>query len=308
MEKSVLDRRLEQMAAEGTRFRPGTDVGGTGEGALSGQQLRRPLRRRRAGHRRRPWRATCRSRAASWPACMQAMEYLPPANRVALGEEPLPDQPPIDAEGQDVVIIGGGDTGADCLGTATRQGARSVTQLEIMPRPAEERPQSHPWPTYPMIYRVSSAHEEGGERVYAVSTTELVDDGTRRRSRRCGSTRSRWSTAGSSRSRARSASCPPSWCSSRWASPARSAAAWSSSSASSSTSAATSAATATTCPRAPASSSPATPAAASRSSSGRSPRAGPRRRGRTPPHRHDQPAGADPAHGPPAHRVTRVTR
>ena len=82
------------------------------------------------------------------------------------------------AEGLDVVIIGGGDTGADCLGTATRQGARSVTQLEIMPRPTEERPQSQPWPTYPMTYRVSSAHEENGERVYAVSTTELVDDGS----------------------------------------------------------------------------------------------------------------------------------
>jgi glutamate synthase (NADPH) small chain len=75
-----------------------------------------------------------------------------------------------------VVIIGGGDTGADCLGTVLRQGAASVTQLEIMPRPPDQRPDTQPWPTYPMIYRVSSAHEEGGERVYAVSTQEFLAD------------------------------------------------------------------------------------------------------------------------------------
>jgi glutamate synthase (NADPH/NADH) small chain len=75
-----------------------------------------------------------------------------------------------------VVIIGGGDTGADCLGTALRQGAASVTQLEIMPRPPRLRPAGQPWPTYPMIYRVSSAHEEGGERAYAVSTQEFIPD------------------------------------------------------------------------------------------------------------------------------------
>jgi len=74
------------------------------------------------------------------------------------------------------VILGGGDTGADCLGTAIRQGAASVTQLEIMPRPTEERPDSQPWPTYPMIYRVSSAHEEAGERLYAVSTEKFLGD------------------------------------------------------------------------------------------------------------------------------------
>ena len=84
--------------------------------------------------------------------------------------------PAISARGKHVVIIGGGDTGADCLGTAHRQGAASVTQLEILPRPPELRPDHQPWPTYPMIYRVSSAHEEGGERVYAVSTQEFVTD------------------------------------------------------------------------------------------------------------------------------------
>ena len=103
----------------------------------------------------------------------QAMEYLPQANRVALGQE-VPEQ--ITADGKDVVIIGGGDTGADCLGTATRQGARSVTQLEIMPEPPHARPDNQPWPTYPMIYRISAAHEEGGDRLYSVSTTEFTGD------------------------------------------------------------------------------------------------------------------------------------
>jgi glutamate synthase (NADPH/NADH) small chain len=101
------------------------------------------------------------------------MEFLPQANRVALGQE-VPEQ--ISAHGKDVVIIGGGDTGADCLGTSIRQGARSITQLEIMPNPPHERPSNQPWPTYPMTYRVSSAHEEGGERIYSVSTTEFTGD------------------------------------------------------------------------------------------------------------------------------------
>ena len=103
----------------------------------------------------------------------QAMEFLPQANRSALGEEV---EGQILATGKDVVIIGGGDTGADCLGTSIRQGARSITQLEIMPHPPESRPAGQPWPTYPMTYRVSSAHEEGGERVYAVSTKEFLGD------------------------------------------------------------------------------------------------------------------------------------
>src|SRR5205814_7632468 len=97
----------------------------------------------------------------------QAMEFLPWGNRVQLGDL---DEPPITAAGKNVVIIGGGDTGADCLGTAHRQGARSVTQLEILPRPPAQRSDAMPWPTYPMIFRVSGAHEEGGERVFAVST------------------------------------------------------------------------------------------------------------------------------------------
>jgi glutamate synthase (NADPH/NADH) small chain len=101
------------------------------------------------------------------------MEYLPQSNRASLGEE-VPDQ--LTAAGKDVVIIGGGDTGADCLGTAIRQGAASVTQLEILAEPPADRPAHQPWPTYPMIFRVSSAHEEAGERVYAVSTQEFLGD------------------------------------------------------------------------------------------------------------------------------------
>ena len=116
------------------------------------------------------------------------MEYLPLANRAVTasmrtgGADPAimrngdAANPAISARGRHVVIIGGGDTGADCLGTAHRQGAASVTQLEIMPQPPAARPEHQPWPTHPMIFRVSSAHEEGGERVYAVSTQEFLGD------------------------------------------------------------------------------------------------------------------------------------
>ena len=169
MEKSVVDRRNAQMEAEGTRFRPGVNVGVDVTG--------RDLRERYDA----VVLAIGATNARDLPVpgrdligVYQAMEYLPQANRVALGE-PVADQ--ILATGNDVIVIGGGDTGADCLGTALRQGARSVTQLEIMAQPTEERPSGQPWPTYPMIYRVSSAHEEGGARVYSVNTTEFVGDG-----------------------------------------------------------------------------------------------------------------------------------
>jgi glutamate synthase (NADPH) small chain len=168
MEKVQVDRRIQQMKEEGTVFRSGVDVGVD----VTGGQLRNRYDAVVI--------ATGATRARDLPVpgreltgIHQAMEYLPQANRAALGVE-VPDQ--IVATGKDVVIIGGGDTGADCLGTAHRQGARSVTQLEIMPRPSDQRPDSQPWPTYPMIYRVSSAHEEGGERVYSVSTSEFVAD------------------------------------------------------------------------------------------------------------------------------------
>ena len=168
MEKAVLDRRLAQMAAEGTRFRSGVEVGVE----LTGAQLRSRFD------------AVVLAIGATVPRDLpvrgrelrgihQAMDYLPQANRVALGEA-VDGQ--ILATGKDVVVIGGGDTGADCIGTAHRQGARSVTSLEILPQPGDDRPSGQPWPTYPMIYRVASAHEEGGERLYAVSTAEFVGD------------------------------------------------------------------------------------------------------------------------------------
>ena len=169
MEKSVLDRRLNQMQREGTRFRAGVNVGVDitaaelrakydavvlAVGATQWRDLNIPGRENNGVH--------------------QAMEYLPWGNQQALNE--LPGEPPINAHGKHVIILGGGDTGADCLGTAIRQGAASITQIEIMPRPTEERPSSQPWPTYPMVYRVSSAHEESGERLYSISTEEFMGD------------------------------------------------------------------------------------------------------------------------------------
>ncbi|WP_183099123.1 glutamate synthase subunit beta [Nocardioides pelophilus] len=169
MEKQHLDRRLEQMKREGTVFRSGVEVG---TGPLTGSALRDR------------YDAVVLAMGATVPRDLpvpgrelkgihQAMEFLPQANRVALGET-VDDQ--IRADGKHVVIIGGGDTGADCLGTSTRQGAASITQLEILPEPPEERPAGQPWPTYPMIFRVSSAHEEAGDRVYSVSTKEFLGD------------------------------------------------------------------------------------------------------------------------------------
>ncbi len=168
MEKRQLDRRLDQMRREGTVFRPGVEIGVD----MTGAQLRERFD------------AVIVATGATVPRELpipgrdsrgvhQAMEYLPQSNRVVSGKTV---EGQITAHGKQVVVIGGGDTGADCVGTAHRQGAASVTQLEIMARPDELRVPGQPWPTYPMIYRVSSAHEEGGERVYAVSTTEFTAD------------------------------------------------------------------------------------------------------------------------------------
>jgi glutamate synthase (NADPH/NADH) small chain len=168
MEKSVLDRRLAQMEAEGTRFRNGVDVGGE----LTGQALRER------------YDAVVLAVGATVPrdlpvpgreldGVVQAMDFLPPANRVALGEK-VENQ--VVATGKDVLVIGGGDTGADCIGTSHRQGARSVTSLEIMPRPGDARLETQPWPTYPTLFRIAGAHEEGGERLYAMSTKEILGD------------------------------------------------------------------------------------------------------------------------------------
>jgi glutamate synthase (NADPH/NADH) small chain len=169
MEKHVLDRRLAQMRDEGTQFACGVDVGVevsaeellgrydavvVATGSTVGRDLDLPGRELEGIH--------------------QAMDYLPPSNRVQQGDI---DEPSVTAAGKRVIIIGGGDTGADCLGTAHRQGAASVHQFEIMPRPPEARADSTPWPTWPLMFRTSSAHEEGGHRVFAVNTERFLDDG-----------------------------------------------------------------------------------------------------------------------------------
>ncbi len=187
MEKRVLDRRLDQMRAEGTEFVVRTQVGGS---------LDPPLDLDRLGS------------APAWPsgaervigvpdlaadavllACgstvprdlnvagrslrgiYTAMTYLKPANLVQEGSLA---ETPVSAAGKDVVIIGGGDTGADCLGTVHRQRAASVRQLEILPRPPDQRAPGNPWPTWPLIMRTSSAHEEGGDRLYSVTATSFL--------------------------------------------------------------------------------------------------------------------------------------
>ncbi len=169
MEKSHVDKRIDQMKREGTIFRAGVTVG---DEALTAERLRERYDA--------VVLAMGATEARDLPApgrelggIHQAMEFLPQANRAALGEQ-VEDQ--ITATGKNVVIIGGGDTGADCLGTSTRQAALSITQLEIMPEPPDSRPDGQPWPTYPMVFRVSSAHEEAGDRVYAVSTQEFLGD------------------------------------------------------------------------------------------------------------------------------------
>ena len=167
MEKRHLERRLEQMRAEGTQFRANVNVGVDmpvcelrdfdatvlAGGATAARDLPIPGRELGGIH--------------------QAMEYLPISNHVQEGDLP---EPTITAAGKRVVIIGGGDTGADCLGTVHRQGALSVHQFEILPRPPDSRAPTNPWPTWSNVFRVSSAHEEGGDRVYSVNTERFVGD------------------------------------------------------------------------------------------------------------------------------------
>jgi glutamate synthase (NADPH) small chain len=170
MEKWVLDRRLDQMRAEGTIFKTGVHVGQPGHpsaqdlkdnfdavilagGSTAARDLPIPGR--------------------EFKGVYGAMEFLPLANKVQHGDM---QQSPIDVKGKNVIIIGGGDTGADCLGTSHRQGCASVAQFEIMPRPLDTRAVDNPWPLFPFVYKVTSAHEEGGDRVYSVTTTEFLGD------------------------------------------------------------------------------------------------------------------------------------
>jgi glutamate synthase (NADPH/NADH) small chain len=168
MEKSNIERRVKQMSAEGTIFRTNATVG---ENVDIDVLL--------ASHDA----VVLACGATNWrdlnvvgrdlKGIYQAMEYLPPANKVQQGDI---SETTISAKGKHVVIIGGGDTGADCLGTAIRQGAASITQLEILPQPPVSRAANNPWPQWSFIFRTSSAHEEGGERLFAVSTEKFVGD------------------------------------------------------------------------------------------------------------------------------------
>ncbi|WP_067602981.1 glutamate synthase subunit beta [Nocardiopsis listeri] len=168
MEKRHIDRRVAQMTAEGTTFRTGVNIGVD----LTVERLKTDNDAVVLTGGATRWRdlpATGRE----LDGVHQAMEYLPLANKVQEGDL---DRAPIHAEGKHVIVIGGGDTGADCVGTAHRQGAASVTQLEIMPKPPTTRPDHQPWPTMPMLYKVTSAHEEGGKRIYSVNTLEFLGD------------------------------------------------------------------------------------------------------------------------------------
>jgi len=168
MQKRFLDRRLKVMEAEGVVFRPGVNVGVD----VTADRLRRDYEAvLLAGGAERPRDLPVPGRELK--GIHFAMEYLTLQNRRNEGDA-IADADFISAEGKHVIIIGGGDTGADCLGTAHRQGARSVRQLELLQRPPDTRAPQNPWPTWPNIFRTSSAHEEGGERHYAIATDRFA--------------------------------------------------------------------------------------------------------------------------------------
>ncbi|MGE3510568.1 MAG: glutamate synthase subunit beta [Vicinamibacterales bacterium] len=167
MEKRILDRRLALLEAEGIMFRTRANVGTE----IPFDELRRDFEAVvLAGGATRPRDLPVPGRELT--GIHFAMEYLTQQNRRCEGDRIAHSQF-ISAAGKHVVIIGGGDTGADCLGTALRQGAASVRQLELLPQPPNERASDNPWPTWPNIFRVSSAHEEGGERLYSIATTHF---------------------------------------------------------------------------------------------------------------------------------------
>lgn len=171
MEKHHIDRRIHQMEAEGTRFRTGINVGVD----ITWDELKRRYDAVLiATGALKPRDIDVAGR--SFDGVHFAMDYLTQSNKVVAGDA-VPDQ--LTAEGKHVVILGGGDTGADCLGTATRQGALSVTTLAIGQMPPSERTESMPWPTVPNIFEIQSAHEEFGERKYLHSTVEFVGESGR---------------------------------------------------------------------------------------------------------------------------------
>ncbi|HSG06094.1 MAG TPA: glutamate synthase subunit beta, partial [Nitrospiria bacterium] len=167
MEKWVLDRRLEQMKSEGVVFKTGIEVGTD----LTVKDLRGGFD------------AVCLAGGAQTPRDLQvpgrelggvhlAMEYLTQQNKINAGDSIDPARR-ISAEGKNVIVIGGGDTGSDCVGTAKRQGAKEISQFELLPKPPDTRSDSSPWPLWPMMLRTSHAHEEGCEREWSISTKKL---------------------------------------------------------------------------------------------------------------------------------------
>jgi glutamate synthase (NADPH/NADH) small chain len=170
LEKRVLDRRLDLLSVEGVVFRTGVSVGSD----VSVDQIRHSFDALiLAGGARQPRELPVSGRTLK--GVYFAMDYLTQQNRRCAGDQVQAGEL-ITANDKNVVIIGGGDTGADCLGTALRQGAKSVRQLEIAPAPPLARAPDNPWPTWPRILRTSSAHEEGGERLFATETTTLLGD------------------------------------------------------------------------------------------------------------------------------------
>jgi glutamate synthase (NADPH) small chain len=171
IEKHVIDARLAQMAAEGVVFQTGVEVGAD----LTADDLRERFDAVLLAAGALAGRDTPETPGRALNGVHLAMEHLVPANRMVAG---LQDSTPIDAKGKHVIIIGGGDTGADCLGVAHRQGAASVTQLDQYPLPPDVRGGvNDPWPTWPLVLRNYAAHEEGGDRVFGVAVQEFVGDG-----------------------------------------------------------------------------------------------------------------------------------
>ncbi len=173
LEKWVLDRRLEQMRAEGVAFETGVTVGVD----ISYKYLRQKFG------------AVVLAIGAEVPRDLKvpgrgyegihvAMDYLIQQNRRNAGDT-VPHDEAIVARGKDVVVIGGGDTGSDCVGTARRQGARSITQIELLPEPPTDRTPANPWPTWPQTLRASTSHEEGCTRLWSVLTKAFLGTGVR---------------------------------------------------------------------------------------------------------------------------------
>jgi glutamate synthase (NADPH/NADH) small chain len=168
MEKDIVERRVKQMTEEGVVFKAGVDVGKT----VTGDELRTS------------YDAVVLAIGARKPRDLPvpgreldgvhfAMDFLTQQNRRVAGDV-VPDEGAILATGKNVVVIGGGDTGSDCIGTSHRQGAKTVTNFEIMPRPPDERASSTPWPMWPLMLRTSSSHEEGGTRDFSISTERIT--------------------------------------------------------------------------------------------------------------------------------------